>query len=136
MRAGGGNHPVLIPGSFRTVANKDNGYMMDRAAQKAGKTYSGVKGIAMQDAAIQESMGPIQDRSKENLVSTDNGVIMARIRLRKAVLAAQQGEQPDGIDPATHAVRSASIVLPDNVSFYEAAADALVATAGVAHASV
>src|SRR5262249_18385907 len=71
-----------------------------------------------------------------NLVSTDNGVIMARIRLRKAVLAAQQGEQPDGIDPATHAVRSASIVLPDNVSFYEAAADALVATAGGGHASV
>jgi hypothetical protein len=27
-------------------------------------------------------------------------------------------------------------VLPDNVSFYEAAADALVATVGVAHASV
>jgi hypothetical protein len=110
--------------------------MIDRVAQRANKSYCGVAGIAMQDAAIQESMGPIQDRSKENLVSTDNGVIMARIRLRKAALAAQQGEQPDGIDPATHAVRSASIVLPDNVSFYEAAAHALVATAGVAHASV
>jgi hypothetical protein len=118
------------------VVNKDNDYMIDRAAQRANKSYCGVAGIAMQDAAIQESMGPIQDRSKENLVSTDNGVIMARIRLRKAALAAQQGQLPDGIDPATHAVRSASIVLPDNVSFYEAAADALVATAGVAHASV
>ena len=110
--------------------------MIDRAAQKAHKTYCGVAGIAMQDAAIQESMGPIQDRSKENLVSTDNGVIMARIRLRKAALAAREGGQPDGIDPETHAVRSASVMLPDNVSFYEAAADALVATAGVAHTSV
>jgi len=136
MRNGGGIHVKLIPGTFRPVINKDNDYMIDRAGQRANKSYCGVAGIAMQDAAIQESMGPIQDRSKENLVSTDNGVIMARIRLRKAVLAAQQGEQPDGIDPATHAVRSASIVLPDNVSFYEAAADALVATAGVAHASV
>ena len=136
MRNGGGIHVKLIPGTFRPVINKDNDYMIDRAAQRANKSYCGVAGIAMQDAAIQESMGPIQDRSKENLVSTDNGVIMARIRLRKAVLAVQQGEQPDGIDPATHAVRSASIVLPDNVSFYEAAADALVATAGVAHASV
>ena len=136
MRNGGGIHVKLIPGTFRPVINKDNDYMIDRAAQRANKSYCGVAGIAMQDAAIQESMGPIQDRSKENLVSTDKGVIMARIRLRKAVLAAQQGEQPDGIDPATHAVRSASIVLPDNVSFYEAAADALVATAGVAHASV
>ena len=40
----------------------------------------------MQDAAIQESMGPIQDRTRENLVSTDNGVIMARQRLRKSAL--------------------------------------------------
>jgi hypothetical protein len=136
MRSGGGIHVKLIPGTFRPVVNKDNDYMIDRAAQRANKSYCGVAGIAMQDAAIQESMGPIQDRSKENLVSTDNGVIMARIRLRKAALAAQQGKQPDGIDPATHAVRSASIVLPDNVSFYEAAADALVATAGVAHTSV
>src|SRR5262249_50475644 len=136
MRKGGGIHVKLIPGTFRPVVNKDNDYMIDRAAQRANKRYGGVGGIAMQDGGIQESMGPIQDRSKENLVSTDNGVIMARIRLRKAALAARQGRQPDGIDPATHAVRSASIVLPDNVSFYEAAADALVATAGVAHTSV
>jgi phthalate 4,5-dioxygenase len=136
MRNGGGIHVKLIPGTFRPVVNKDNDYMIDRAAQKANKSYCGVAGIAMQDAAIQESMGPIQDRSKENLVSTDNGVIMARIRLRKAALTAQRGEEPDGIDPATHAVRSASIVLPDNVGFYEAAAAALEAKDGVAHASV
>jgi phthalate 4,5-dioxygenase len=61
---------------------------------------------------------------------------MARIRLRKAALVVQQGGEPDGIDPATHAVRSASIVLPDNASFYEAAAEALEARAGVAHTSV
>jgi phthalate 4,5-dioxygenase len=136
MRSGGGIHVKLTPGSFRPVVNKDNDYMMDRAAQRAAKTYCGVAGIAMQDAAIQESMGPVQDRSKENLVSTDNGVIMARIRLRKASLAAAQGKEPDGIDPATHAVRSASLVLPESVSFIDAAAEALKAREGVAHVSV
>ena len=60
---------------------------MDRAAQKAGKTYSGVEGFAMQDASLQESMGPIVDRTKENLVSTDNGIIMARHRLMRAAKA-------------------------------------------------
>jgi hypothetical protein len=118
------------------VVNKDNDYMIDRAAQKAGKTYSGVATIAMQGSSIQESMGPIQDRSKENLVSTDNGVIMARVRLRKAVAAMQAGKEPDGIDPATHAVRSASIVLPEHVGFYEAAAEVLTVKEGVAHTSV
>src|SRR5215208_4306995 len=136
MRNGGGIHVNLVPGTYRPVINKDNDYMMDRAAQKANKTYCGVKTIAMQDAAIQESMGPIQERSKENLTSTDNGVIMARVRLRKAAVAVQQGKHPDGIDPATHAVRSASIVLPQDVNFYEAAADALRAKEGVDHTSV
>src|SRR5262249_53998639 len=84
MRSGGGIQVQLLPGVFRPVVNKDNDYMIDRAAQRGGASYSGIKGIAMQDTAVQESMGPIQDRSKENLVSTDNGVIMARQRLRKA----------------------------------------------------
>jgi phthalate 4,5-dioxygenase oxygenase subunit len=136
MSSGGGIHVNLIPGSFRPVVNKDNDYMIDRAAQKHHKSYCGVKGIAMQDAAIQESTGPIQDRSKENLVSTDNGVIMARQRLTKAVRMVADGKTPDGIDPATHAVRSASIVLPEDKSFYEAAGDALFAKSGIAHASV
>ena len=47
-----------------------------------------------------------------------------------------KASEPDGIDPATHAVRSASIVLPEGASFYEAAGDALKAKHGVAHASV
>jgi nitrite reductase/ring-hydroxylating ferredoxin subunit len=136
MRNGGGIHVKLIPGSFRPLVNKDNDYMIDRAAQKTNKSYCGVKGIAMQDAAVQESMGPIQNRSLENLVSTDNGVIMARQRLRKAALAVLQGEAPDGIDPSTHAVRSASFVLPENVSFYEAAADKLQVKEGIAHTSI
>ncbi len=42
-------------------------------------------------------MGPIVDRTKENLVSTDNGIIMARHRLRKAVhRAARQGRAAAG----------------------------------------
>ena len=100
----------LIPGTFRPVVNKDNDYLIDRAAQKAGETYCGVDGIAMQDAAIQESMGPIQDRTKENLVSTDNGVIMARIRLRKAGAggAAGQGAATASIRRPTRCARRRS----------------------------
>jgi phthalate 4,5-dioxygenase oxygenase subunit len=136
MRNGGGIHVKLMPGSFRPVVNRDNGYQIDRAAQRAHKTYCGVKGIAMQDAAIQESMGAIQDRSKENLVSTDNGVIMARIRLRKAAAAALEGKMVDGLDPETQAVRSAAVVLPEGVAFHVAVADSLRARDGVEHASV
>src|SRR5438309_742781 len=78
LEAGMGIHVPLIPGSFRPVANKDNDYLMDRGAQKDGRSFSGVEGFAMQDASVQESMGPIQDRTRENLVPTDQGIIVAR----------------------------------------------------------
>ncbi len=68
MRDGKGIHVSYVPGTYIPRANRDNDYLMDRAAQKAGLTYSGVMGIAMQDASLQESMGPVVDRSRENLV--------------------------------------------------------------------
>ena len=97
MHAGKGIHNEYVPGTFRPKQNKDNDYLIDRAAQKRGDTYCGVYGIAMQDASLQESMGPIVDRTKENLVSTDNGIIMARHRLLRALKAMEKGETPPGI---------------------------------------
>jgi phenylpropionate dioxygenase-like ring-hydroxylating dioxygenase large terminal subunit len=137
MEDGKGIHVKYVPGTFRPLANKDNDYLIDRAAQKAGRTYSGVEGIGMQDASLQESMGPIVNRTKENLVSTDNGIIMARHRLLKAVKALMQNETvPPGVDIAHQRVRSAAVVLPPNRPFIEAAKEALTVQEGTAHASV
>ena len=136
MRRGGGIHVELIPGTFRPVINKTNDYLIDREAQKAGRTYSGVRGIAMQDASVQESMGPIQDRTKENLVSTDNAIIMARHRLRRAALALATGTAPPGLTPESQQVRSATFVLPHDVPFAEARREDLQVRPGVGHTSV
>ena len=125
-----------LPGSFRPKANKDNNYLMDRAGQKAGRTFSGVHGVAQQDASVQESMGPIVDRTQENLCTTDNAIIMARQRLLKAAAAHDEGVEPPGLSARCHAVRSASFVLPEGELFHEARADALVARSGVAHTSI
>jgi phenylpropionate dioxygenase-like ring-hydroxylating dioxygenase large terminal subunit len=137
MRDGKGIHTRTMPGTYIPLANRDNDYLMDRAAQKAGTTYSGVSGIAMQDASLQESMGSIIDRSREHLTATDNGIVMARGRLMRAAQAlADRGVAPPGTDPATHRVRSAAVVLPAGVAFQTAAKDALTARSGVAPASV
>jgi phthalate 4,5-dioxygenase len=137
MRGGKGIHVKYVPDTFRPLANKDNDYLIDRAAQKAGRTYSGVEGIAMQDASLQESMGPIVDRTKENLVSTDNGIIMARHRLLRSVKAlAEKAVVPPGVDPTHQRVRSAAVVLPPDQPFKDAAKEALTARPGVAPASV
>jgi phthalate 4,5-dioxygenase len=137
MREGHGIHVTYVPGTFIPSANKTNDYLMDRASQKAGINYSGVSGIAVQDASLQESMGPIVDRTKENLVSTDNGIIMARTRLIRAAKAlAEKGVTPPGIDPEHHKIRSAALVLPPDQPYATAAADAMKAVPGKAHASV
>jgi phenylpropionate dioxygenase-like ring-hydroxylating dioxygenase large terminal subunit len=137
LRRGEGVHAPVDPKTFRPLANKDNDYLIDRAAQKAGKTYSGVHGIAMQDASLQESMGPVVDRTKENLVSTDNGIIMARHRLIRAAKAlADKGVTPPGVDPADQLIRSASVVLPVDQPFKDAAKEELKVRPGIAHASV
>ena len=137
MKDGHGIHVRYVPGTYIPLQNRGNDYLMDRAAQKAGITYSGIEGIAMQDASLQESMGPIQDRTRENLVGTDNGIIMARQRLLKAVRALQdKGELPPGRDPQHQRVRSAAVLLERGVPFKDAAADALIAEPGKPHASV
>ena len=91
MKDGHGVHSENVPGTYRPLANKDNDYLMDREAQRRGETFSGVKGIAIQDASLQESMGPIVDRTKERLVAADSGIIKARQKLRKAGAGAARG---------------------------------------------
>jgi phthalate 4,5-dioxygenase oxygenase subunit len=136
MREGKGIHIKCIPGTYRPIANKSNDYLIDRAAQKTGRTSSGVEGIGMQDASIQESMGPIVDRAKENLVLTDNGIIMARHRLLHSIkVLTDMGVVPPGTDPAHQRVRSAAVVLPRDQAFSDAAREALVVRVGIAPAS-
>ncbi len=137
MKNGAGIHAVVDPRTFKPLANRANDYLMDRDAQKRGRTYGGISGFAMQDASIQESMGPIVDRSKENLVGTDKGIVMARRRLmRSAKALVESGTVPAGVDPAHQRVRSAAVLLPPDKPFAEAVGDALAGKPGAEHVSV
>jgi hypothetical protein len=121
MTAGAGIHVKYEPGTFRPLANKDNDYLMDRNAQKAAVLYSGVEGVGMQDASLQESMGPVVDRSLENLVGTDRGIVMMRRALLRAAEANREGEAIPGLDAATQQVRSCALELPRGTKFQDGA---------------
>ena len=137
MRDGKGVHSKLVPGTFIPAANKSNDYLMDRGAQMRGETYSGVDGIAIQDGSLQESMGGIVDRTLENLVATDKGIVMARHRLMQAAQdLAEKGTTPPGVDVAHQRVRSASLILPPDQPYKDAASEALTAREGKAPATV
>ena len=119
---GKGIHVKVTEGSFVPQANIHNMYFMDRRAQQEKKTFSGVMTIGIQDAAVQESMGAIEDRSRENLVSTDNGIIMTRNRLLQAARDVHSGKTPPGLDAVTQRVRAVSMVAPRSRGFGEALA--------------
>ncbi len=85
MRKGGGIHVALIPGTFRPMINKDNDYMMDRAAQRRRQDLLRRRAASpCRTPRCRKAWGRSRTAAKENLVSTDNGIIVARIRLRKA----------------------------------------------------
>jgi phthalate 4,5-dioxygenase len=84
----------------------------------------------MQDASLQESMGPIQDRTKEHLVATDIGIITTRRALLRAAKANRDGKGVPGVIPASQRVRSCAIELPTDVRFVDGARHGLFADLG------
>jgi hypothetical protein len=84
-----------------------------------------VEGFSIQDASLQESMGPIQDYAKEHLVSTDKPIAMARRMLARAARELPKGVEPPALDPAAQRVRAASVLLDRGVKAEEWAREAL-----------
>src|SRR5258708_33757919 len=111
MQDGEGIHVKYVPGTFIPLANKSNNYLMDRESQQYGHSSTGVDGIAMQDASIQESMGAIQDRTKEHLCATDRGIVMTRKIMLRAAKAAAEGGPVPAPAPEPQPRRSASVEL-------------------------
>lgn len=60
----------------------------DRAAMVEGRSFSGMRGINVQDTVVQESMGPIVDRTKEHLGPAD----VAIVHYRRLMLALARGQ--------------------------------------------
>jgi len=125
MQMGKGIHCEVEPGTFRTKANKDNDYFIDRKAQKEKRAFSGVFGFAMQDASLQESMGAIQDLEREKLLPTDRGIVMARRMLLEAASGLQQGVEPPALNANKQRVRAAGVLLERSVKPQEWASEHL-----------
>jgi len=130
MQSTAGVHLQNIPGTFIPVANKSNNYLMDRKAQKDGRSFSGILGISLQDMAMQESSGPILDRTRENLVATDKAIIFLRQALIKAAQSNRAGLPIPGLDPTSQRIRACSLELPKEVRFLDGARDGIYATPG------
>jgi hypothetical protein len=114
-----GIHTENVPGTDVAILNKDNDYMIDRALQASGRSYTGIKGLGIQDCAMQESMGPIADRTKEYLLLGDTAIVKIRRLLLQAIKDHQSGKPLRGMDPASYRVRSARFEAPHDAPLLE-----------------
>ena len=124
-----GLHAECIPGTYRRLRDPMNDYLIDRELQRR-QNFTGIVGVIDQDAACQESMGPIFDRTKEHLGTADAAIIALRRQLLRLVRQLRQGIEPDApYTPEGYRVRSVSVVLPRDVSWIEGAKEQLEAPA-------
>jgi phthalate 4,5-dioxygenase oxygenase subunit len=101
-----GIHTENITGTDHAIRNKNNDYLIDRELQASGQSYTGMKGLGTQDCAIQESMGPIADRSAEHLLLCDTVIVKIRRLLLQTLKDHADGKELPGMKADSFRVRS------------------------------
>jgi phthalate 4,5-dioxygenase oxygenase subunit len=85
------------PPLYRTVHTLANSHLQDR--KKMVSNFSGVDGAAIQDRVVQESMGPVCDRTEEHLGTSDKAVIFYRRLVLRKLKEMSEGKPLPGLDP-------------------------------------
>lgn len=98
----------------------ENDFLQDREFQKTG-LYSGIREFWAQDAAPQYTMGPIYNRTKEHLGTSDTGIISVRRRLIEAAKKHAQDSEtpPEVMHPEVYAIRADATFLEPSEPWYE-----------------
>ena len=98
---------------WRAERTIDNDYLIDREMQKT-VNFTGIMNVREQDMAMTDTMGPIADRTKEHLGTSDTAIIAARRMLMKMVRDLQEGVEPHvPSHPASVNVRAIDIQSPE-----------------------
>jgi phthalate 4,5-dioxygenase len=102
---------------FVPIRNRENDYLIDRVDQKLS-TFTGIRGISEQDAAIQNSQGVIADRAREHLGPTDLAIVRFRRLMLEGARNLGAGLEPGAAkDGAAYTVRSGSALADRAIPF-------------------
>ena len=128
-KGGYGQFAELGPG-YVPLRNRDNDYLIDRDEQKH-RSFTGVKGIAEQDAMAQDSQGLIADRTREHLTATDVGVVRFRRLMLEAAKALRDGREPEAPRRAqSYRVRAGGALTSSKLSFEQVMQERFGSTTG------
>ena len=85
---------------YKPILSRENSWGFDAEEQRT-KTFTGMGfDINIHDQFACESQGPIADRTRENLGTTDKGIVLYRRLLVDAIHKLQKGERPPFLDGA------------------------------------
>ncbi len=88
---------VADPRNFVSlVGDRSNRWGQDRELMKTGHFTGFARSAIDEDAVVQISMGPIVDRTKENLSSSDVGIAHTRRLILDTIAADRDGQLPPG----------------------------------------
>ena len=108
------------PPDYRTRHTLQNKHLQDRKMMATGN-FSGVVGAAIQDRAVQESMGAVFDRSQEHLGTSDKAVIFYRRLILRKLREMEEGKPLPGTAPGLDfSQRAASVHMPSGAPWQEA----------------
>lgn len=110
-RAGYGHHPTLEEGTYKRARNKDNDYLIERKTSGANP-LAAISNEFELALVLEESMGAIVDRTREQLDDNDIAIMAARRMLMKAAIELREGTEPPAARMGhAYNVRAASTVL-------------------------
>jgi phthalate 4,5-dioxygenase oxygenase subunit len=81
---------IDIDETYRNTRTRANNYHQDREAMRNG-SWTGIPGIPNQDIVMWETMGPIADRSRDRLGTSDRAIVAFRRQMLKAARQMQTG---------------------------------------------
>lgn len=114
-------HGVIaeVDENFVPLRNRSNNYLIDRQAQKHS-SFTGVRGVAEQDAMVHDSQGFIADRTREHLTAADVAIVRFRRKMLDGARLLEGGTEPK--EPWLHeryCLRSGSYIAPEGMSMEE-----------------
>ena len=82
---------------YRLTRNAANRYLQDRGSMQT-QTFTGMgTNFQVHDAFATESQGPVQNRTEENLVSSDKAIVAARKLILNGIKDVQAGREPQHV---------------------------------------
>jgi hypothetical protein len=114
-----GGHGVIaeVDANYIPIRNRSNEYLIDRCNQKH-VTFTGVRGVAEQDAMIQDSQGRIADRTREHLTAADAAIVRFRRTVLQGAKALAAGQEPEApFKHRSYKLRSGSWIAAEGVPF-------------------